>query len=174
MSLPLLKDEGEFIVTIKERKLIEAKKDNDPNRFAILCPCEVAPSPKYPEGAQIDFILYLSPTLIKTGHNAGKPLWEIAAKQCEDLGFCEKFSPERINESGHVEAMLVMAEDTYNGVTKIKPAYLNPIWKKPLSIEEANNIWKKMTGASLNTTQGFNTTPVSSAPSTEPEDDFPL
>jgi hypothetical protein len=65
------------------------------------------------------------------------------------LGVSEPFRPAKIGELEDAEAEFVVQEDTYEGKTRLKVAFVNPIRKPPLTTEQAEAIWATMTGGAV-------------------------
>ena len=141
----MINTKGEFEVTIREpfwTKMEE--KQGDDTRIALVFPCYTEPNHEYPNGQRIDFHLYFTRQLVRSGNNRGRPVFKVSREQCLDLGMSEPFHPEKIGELDGVRAILVTDEEVYNNKPRIVAKWLNNPKKKKISGKEASSIWDKM------------------------------
>jgi len=163
--------EGDYAVTLGKPEWMETDKG-----MSLKIPCIEAPSSEHPEGRGDNFFLHFTGTILTSGQNQGKKLWEVSQQHCIDLGMSEPFCPTKIGEIEGAEAVLVMKNDTFKGKTTLKPMYLNAPRANRLSPDQAKDIFAKMTG-------GFKPgKPMSAAPKpknepaapADPGDDIPF
>jgi len=135
---------GEYVVTIREPRWVEMPpKDNDTARMQLVLPgyCEI-------DGEEhvIDGRLLFLRTIVGSGTNKGKALWEVSARTCTDLGMSEPFNPSNIAELDNCEAVYVVQPEEYEGKVRMRVRFINPVRRRPLSDEAAASIWAKLTG----------------------------
>jgi len=136
-----LKEVGEFDVMIME-PYWEAPKEEDSAKvqMCLVLPCHTN------DGRVAYFRMYFSNKLAASGRNAGKSMFEINAETCIELGMAAPFDPSRVSELDGNTAYLVMAEDTYQGKTTVKPKWLNPQRAKKMDAAQVKDVWNKLTG----------------------------
>jgi len=103
-------------------------------------PCETG------DGQTCDYRMFFTNSLVQNGKNKGKPMFELNAEFCIELGMMAPFDPSRIEELHDKLAHLVMVEETYNGKQVIRAKYLNPVRKAKLQTADIKNIWAKLKG----------------------------
>ncbi len=141
----LIEKTGEYLVEIREPYWEEAGKSGQTG-LALILPgfCDIDG-----EEHTINGRLYFTSTLIAGGRNRGKPLYEVAAETCEQIGMSKPFSPEKREELNGKYAKFVVEEEEYEGKTRIRVAFVNPPGREHLADAEAKKIWSVMTdGAS--------------------------
>ncbi len=139
--MPNIQEAGTYAVRIRDVKFEEAKNGM----------CLVLPGWAQINGEErhLNAYLYFNPTLISGGRNQGRPNYEVSAEKCVELGMSNPFAPSKIGELEDAEAQFVVEEDTYDGKTRLKVAFVNPLRKPPLTTEQAEAIWAQMTGGAM-------------------------
>lgn len=134
--------EGEYIVQIREPRWESAGKDGE-TKMSLVLPgyCMIGD-----EECHINGYLYFTPTLIKGGRNAGKPMYEVNAQLCLDLGMTAPFEPHKRTELDGVEARFVVSEEEYEGKKRMRVAFVNPPGRAQLTDDDAAAVWAKLTG----------------------------
>jgi hypothetical protein len=162
----LLKEAGEYDVMMIE-PYWEAPKDDDKVQLCLVIPCHTN------DDRVAYYRMYFSNKLAASGRNSGRTMFEINAEQCIDLGMATPFDPARISDLDGKTAYLVMAEDTYQGKTTVKPKWLNPQRAKKLDAAQVKDVWAKLTGGK---TVGSTTVKLNppKPEKVDPSDDLPF
>ena len=135
---------GIYLVTIRNPYWEDATKDGDPG-MALVLPghCEIGG-----EEYAITGRLYFKGTIISSGRNQGRPLYELSMETCLQIGMSSPFSPEKRMELDGKQAKFVVQEEEYQGKKQIRVAFINPPGKESLEDEKAKEIWEQITGNS--------------------------
>ncbi len=115
-------------------------KGTDDLRMALVIPCQTD------DGREEYFRAYFTGQIVQGGRNAGKPMYQVSEELCLNLGMEAPFDPTRTGELEDQKGELVMKEDEYKGVVRVKPAFLNPVYREKLTNEKAADIWAKLRG----------------------------
>lgn len=133
--------EGTFPVTIGRPFWEEMEaKGTDTLRMALVLPC------KTEDDKEEYFRAYFTGQIVQGGKNVGKPMYQVSEELCLNLGMEAPFDPTRTGELEGQKAELVMKQDEYKGVVRIKPAFLNTVYRDKLSNEKAADIWAQLKG----------------------------
>lgn len=137
----LLKEAGEYDVMMLE-PYWEAPKEEDISKvqMCLVIPCHTN------DNRVAYYRMYFSNKLAASGRNAGRTMFEINAETCIELGMASPFDPGRISDLDGKTAYLVMADDTYQGKTTVKPKWLNPQRAKKMDAGQVKDVWAKLTG----------------------------
>lgn len=136
----ILNTEGTFEVEIGEPHWEELpEKNGDANRMALVLPLETG------TGDRTTYRIFFTSAIAASGRNKGKPLHQIGAEECIELGMSEPFAPHKIAELTGKIAEVVMQAEEYKGVTTVRPRFLNSRSKR-VEPDKANAIWAKLTG----------------------------
>ncbi len=163
--MPKLENAGEYLVQIREPRWEEAKQG-----MALVLPgwMQIAGEEKH-----INAYLYFTPTLISGGRNQGRPMYEVNAELCHQIGMSEPFSPEKLDELDGLEAFFVVQEEEYEGKTRLKVAFVNPARKPAMSVDEAKEVWERLVGGKVKPTPKA-AEPKQTANEIDPADDLPF
>jgi len=120
--MPELTSEGSFNVRITTYKVKPTPKEDDPRAFQILLYGET--SDGYTAIGTLNWIK----TVISSGKHAGKECREVAQETLAEIGVPDGYPPnlDASIENG-LRAQFVTKFDTYNGQTKLKVAFINPV-----------------------------------------------
>ena len=140
----LIETPGTYQVVIRDPHWEDATKDGDPG-MALVLPgfCEIDG-----EEYTITGRLYFKSTIIGSGKNQGKPLYELSMETCFAIGMSTPFSPDKRHELDGKEARFVVQEEEYKGKTQIRVAFVNPPGKESIEDAKAKEIWGQITGNS--------------------------
>lgn len=156
---------GTYTVTIRDPQWEDATKDGDPG-MALVLPgyCEIDG-----EEHTITGRLYFKGTIIGSGRNQGRPLYELSMETCLAIGMSTPFSPDKRHELNGREARFVVQEEEYKGKTQIRVAFVNPPGKESIEDAKAKEIWSQITGGG----SGAQSTPFDNKQD-ESEDNIPF
>jgi len=120
--MPKIENEGQYNVRITTYKIKPTPKEDDARAFQILLYGET------PDGYTAIGSMNWSKTVIGGGKHAGKECRQVTQETLSMLGVEDGFPPNldaAIAEG--MEACFVMKNDTYNGTTTLKVAFINPV-----------------------------------------------
>lgn len=138
--MEFLKEPGEYIVEIRNPQWESCGKDGEV-KMALALPgyCEI-------DGVEYTITghIYFTPSLIQSGANVGKSMWEMNADICERLGMPKPFNPIDYEKLHGVKAKFVCEIDTFNNKEYLKVKYVNTVGKEPLPMVQVIKIWETL------------------------------
>ena len=146
---------GSYDVTIRGPRFELAEKDGDQTRMTLVLPGFTS------DDQTIDGYQYFTRQIISGGRNKGRPMWEVGAELCHDLGMTKPFSPSKLDELDGVVCVFVVEIEEYEGKKRPKVKFINPRRKPVLSADDATRIWDELSGAAGHSKQ---TAAAASAP----------
>jgi len=144
--MPLIDKPATYRVTLRNPawQRMEAK-DGDNARMQAVLPgyCEVGG-----EEQHINGYLYFTRQLIGSGKNQGRSAAEVNSELLLSLGMSAPFEPSKITEMDGAEVEFVCENDTYQGETRLKVKWINPVGggKPPITGDEADALFAEMCG----------------------------
>lgn len=134
---------GEYHVTIQEPRFELAEKDGDTTRMCLVLPGVTE------DGKSIEAYQYFTRQIVSSGRNKGRPMYEVSADVCHELGMPKPFNPANIEQLNGVAAVFIVEVEEYEGKARARVKFINPVRKPALEPDEAARIWAELTGKAV-------------------------
>ena len=158
----MIEREGKITVKIGDPYWEKLKpKNGDDARMALVLPLTT-------EAEELAFYrASFTRTIIQSGKNRGRALYEVSAENCIELGMSEPFTPVKIGELEGRTAEAVVEIEIYDGESRYTVKYLNSP-RSNLDMDDVKEMWAKLTGDTQSEPSSANESAI------EDEDDLPF